>query len=297
MEPQKNVSRETVLYLTPHKIRQSCTPMAAGKKRIRGKRARARQRSRRSGLDVREHLDRRYLPKSKIGFMAVDDPYGQAATLVDGNIDPGARLRQARHADGSIAEGAPCWTPPRRPTVLGAINLRSDPLARMFVRHQIDQSQFDGGRSYQGLLESVVIGGVRGMDWSRPIVDGCGVSELLTERQRKAAIVLKRVDRNVVLKLGIDSLVLLRDVLGEGVAIELAIKRRSLASGDRETRFWAWTFRRALRVVAHSLGFSTTIKQPSRRIDEVPENDNPHPIYFASTNELTNPRYRSGRPG
>jgi hypothetical protein len=53
-----------------------------------------------------------------LAVISFDDPYEQAAWPdAEGTRDVAARLRQVRHADGSIAEGAPAWEPPRRPRV------------------------------------------------------------------------------------------------------------------------------------------------------------------------------------
>ena len=45
-----------------------------------------------------------------------------------GELDPAARLAQVHYADGTVAEGAPAWTPPPRPRVRVIANLREDPL-------------------------------------------------------------------------------------------------------------------------------------------------------------------------
>jgi hypothetical protein len=44
----------------------------------------------------------------RFAALAVEDPFGQAANIVDGNLDPGARLRQARHADGQFQQLSQC---------------------------------------------------------------------------------------------------------------------------------------------------------------------------------------------
>jgi hypothetical protein len=85
----------------------------------------------------------------------LEDPYTEAARIDrEGNLDVGARLEQARHRDGSIAEGAPAWVPPQRPLLRVITALRDDPLGRMFARRQIDRAQFDAGKEYRSVCDA-----------------------------------------------------------------------------------------------------------------------------------------------
>ena len=120
--------------------------------------------------------------------MAFEDPYEPASRINSaGNLDVTARLEPARHADGSIAEGEPGWTPPRRPLVTVVANLKDDPLGRLFARRQIGQPQFLAGRMYQEHHDAAMITSVRSVDLSKTKVSGGLPAEPLTERQRRAA--------------------------------------------------------------------------------------------------------------
>jgi hypothetical protein len=99
---------------------------------------------------------------SRIGVLTIEDPYSQAGRVdPDGNLDIAARLEPMRHADGSVAEGAPGWTPPRRPALTAFVGLRDDPFGRMYARRQIDQPQYLAGRAYQETADQATLGAVR----------------------------------------------------------------------------------------------------------------------------------------
>jgi hypothetical protein len=105
--------------------------------------------------DLRGQYAERDLPfMNGIGVAVIEDPYTDAARIDrEGNLDVGARLEQAQHHDGTIAEGAPGWTPPQRPRITVITALRDDPLGRMYARRQIDRAQFDAGKEYQSLCD------------------------------------------------------------------------------------------------------------------------------------------------
>ena len=128
--------------------------MAARKKRIRGKRARLKQRPR--SHDLRRHYRPTDLPSTgNLAVVSVEDPYSETAAYLDrtGNLDAAARLEPARRADGSIAEGAPEWTPPSRPRVTAVRALRGDAVGRTHARYQLDETQYAAARAYQRLAE------------------------------------------------------------------------------------------------------------------------------------------------
>src|SRR6516225_4487207 len=95
--------------------------MAASKRRIRGKRARARQRARR-GYDLRPQYREGDLPATAhIAVATVENPYAEAGRVDRaGNLDVEARLEPVRHRDGTLSEGQPAWTPPERPKIDGS---------------------------------------------------------------------------------------------------------------------------------------------------------------------------------
>jgi hypothetical protein len=56
------------------------------------------------------------------------------STIPFPNLQVGAQLEQALHADGSTAEGAAGWKPPRPPRVTVVASLKEDPLGRTHAR-------------------------------------------------------------------------------------------------------------------------------------------------------------------
>jgi hypothetical protein len=179
-----------------------------------------RARQRLHGRDLRGQYREADLPLAgHLAVETIENPYAEAGrTDREGNLDVGARLEQARHTDGSIAEGAPGWTPPRRPLVTVVRALRDDPLGRMFARHQIDQPQYLGGRSYQELIEVVQIGAMRSVDLGKTLVSGGRFSEPLTDSRQRAARRLRSVEGEVLTRHGTEGLSLARTVLASGKA-------------------------------------------------------------------------------
>jgi hypothetical protein len=114
----------------------------AASKRIRGKRARARQRERR-GYDMRPQYREGDLPtRPHIAVATIENPYAEAGRVDRaGNLDVEARLEPVRRRDGTLSEGAPAWTPPERPTLTAIVNLRNDAIGRMHARRQVDEAQ------------------------------------------------------------------------------------------------------------------------------------------------------------
>ena len=72
------------------------------KGRIRGNRARARQRSR---YDLRDRYREGNVQIHNIGVLTIEDPYAEAGRIdSEGNLQLEARLEQHHHADGTVDE-------------------------------------------------------------------------------------------------------------------------------------------------------------------------------------------------
>jgi hypothetical protein len=87
-------------------------------------------------------------------------------------------------------------------------NLRGDPLGAMHARRQIDDAQFQAGRSFQADFEAAERG-PRAIDPGKEYVDGGELPEPISEGQRKAVMRLNRAER----ELGLDGAALTHDVL------------------------------------------------------------------------------------
>jgi hypothetical protein len=268
------------------------SPAPVIKKKRRAKRARARQRAR---YDLRDRYRERDLPVEHIGIAQIEDPYAPAAYDTEGNLDPAARLAPVQHADGTLAEGQPAWTPPRRPTMTVIRALRDDPIGRMHSRRQIDEAQYSAARAYQELVDRTTIGAVRSVDLSKTKVSGVLASDPLTPGRQRAMQALRVAEQRVANRFGLEGLSVTRAVLSDRQSVEQTARSRG-ASSPREMSFWTGLFRRCLDVLAAAFGFATSTYRP-RPLNGHAEHD---PALdrgrMASELELADPRLR-GRAG
>jgi len=138
-------------------------------------------------------------------------------------------------------------------------SIRNDPLGRLHSHHQIDEAQFRGGRAFQDDWEKAERG-PRALDPTREYVDGGGMREPITERQRKAVLRLNRIAR----ELGTDGIVLVREMLVQGLTMEQVALRRGLR-GQRWRDYFAKRLRECLDRLALLYGFATASGAASSR--------------------------------
>lgn len=134
-------------------------------------------------------------------------------------------------------------------TVLRSI--RNDPLGRLHSHHQIDEAQFRGGRAFQDDWEKAERG-PRALDTTREYVDGTGIREPITERQRRAVLRLNRIAR----ELGTDGILLVHEMLVQGLTMEQVASRRGLR-GQRWRDYFSKRVRECLDRLALIYGFAT----------------------------------------
>jgi hypothetical protein len=263
------------------------------KKQRRAKRARARQRPREGRHDLRQRYRERDLPAEHIGVATIEDPYTEAGHLdAEGNLNAAAHLAPAQHSDGSVAEGAPGWTPPRRPTMTVFVALKDDPVGRTHSRHQIDESQYQTARAYQLAADKAMLGTMRSIDLGRTAVSGGLPPDPLPDSRRKA---MERLRAVLTHHYGTEGLGLTRAVLCDRQSVEQTARLRG-AEGDREIWFWSRLFRRCLDVLAAAFGFATSVyrpRQPNGHVEQDPAED---PARHADVNDLADLRSRRGRP-
>src|SRR5215472_13373121 len=72
-------------------------------------------------------------------------------------------------------------------------SIRNDPLARLHSHHQIDETQYKGGRAFQNDWERAERG-PQAVDPSREYVDGAQRREAIADGQRKAVLRLNRAE-------------------------------------------------------------------------------------------------------
>jgi hypothetical protein len=184
-------------------------------KRIRGKRARLKQRPR-SRYDLPQRYREQDLPTTDIGVAVIEDPYTQAGYLdAEGNLDASARLAPVQHSDGTVADGAPEWVPPRRPTMAVIRTFKTDPVGRMFARRQVDDAQYQAARAYQEAADKATLGSIRSVDWGRTKVSGGLPPDPLPEARQRAMRWLRVAEDAVVRRHGTEGLGLTRAVLVE----------------------------------------------------------------------------------
>ena len=147
--------------------------MPPSPKRLRrAKRARAKQRPR--GHDLRSQYRKSDLPAtSHIGVMTIEDPYSDAGRIDSaGNLVVAAQLEPVRHADGTVSEGQPAWSPPSRPLMTVIRALKDDPVGRMHSRRQIDEAQYKAARAFQECADRATLGSMRSVDLAKTKVSG-----------------------------------------------------------------------------------------------------------------------------
>jgi hypothetical protein len=175
---------------------------------------------RRKPYDPTKAHDRRArdLPRNaEVAAVEVDDPLG---------LDPGDKIVTLR-------------------------SLRNDPLGKLHARRQIDEAQYQGGRSFQNDWEKAERG-PQAVDPTREYVDGGQFREPITERQRKAVLRLNRIER----ELGADGSALTHEVLILGMTMEQVSQRRGLG-GQRWLDYFAKRLRECLDRLALVYGFAT----------------------------------------
>jgi hypothetical protein len=130
-------------------------------------------------------------------------------------------------------------------------SIRNDPLARLHSHRQIDEAQYQGGRTFQSDWEKAERG-PQAVDPTREYVDGGQRREPITEGQRKAVLRLNRAER----ELGADGAALVHEVLILGMTMEQIGQRRALR-GQRWIDYFARRFRECLDRLALIYGFAT----------------------------------------
>ena len=130
-------------------------------------------------------------------------------------------------------------------------SIRNDPLARLHSRGQINEAQYRGGRAFQNDWERAERG-PQAVDPTREYVDGVQAREPITEGQRKAALRLNRIER----ELGADGSALVHNVLVDGMTMEQVGQRRGLVT-QRWKDYFSRRFQECLDRLALSYGFAT----------------------------------------
>jgi len=134
-------------------------------------------------------------------------------------------------------------------------SIRNDPLGRLHSHRQIDDIQFRSGRAFQGDWERADRG-PRAVDPSREYVDGGTKREPITEGQRRAAVRLNRIER----ELGADGSTLVHEVLIMGMTMEQVGQRRGLRT-QRWQDYFSRRFRECLDRLAFVYGFATAKRE------------------------------------
>ncbi len=137
---------------------------------------------------------------------------------------------------------------------------RSDPLAKLHSRGQIDEAQYRGGRAFQNDWEKAERG-PQAVDPTRERVDGGHMREPITEGQRRAVVRLNRVEH----ELGADGTVLIHEVLILGMNMEQVGERRDLR-GQRWKDYFARRFQECLDRLALFYGFAAPARMPVKSL-------------------------------
>ena len=267
-------------------------------KKLRAKRARAHWRGRR-GHDLRPQYRESDLPAgAHIAVASIEDEYAPIGRIESsGILHTEAELRRVRHSDGTLAEGAPAWTPPQRPTATVIVNLREDPIGRMHKRHQVDDSQYGAARAFQQLYDRATIGNLSPADPSRVRVDGGRVPDPISAARMAAAKRLRSVEGTLQSEHGFVGLTLTRCVLTGGQTVDKTARDFG-ARSELERRWWGSLLRKCLDVLAKALGFANSAQRPRRvrRVQGDSAPDASDPGLHADAGDLADVRLRAGRP-
>jgi hypothetical protein len=174
--------------------------------------------------------------------------------------------------------------------------LRGDALGHMYARHQISEPQFQAGRRYQEHHDNAELGSIRSINLEKTRVSGGQFPEPVTERQRRAADKLRKIEGELRHHEGITGVWLARVILAERHSPEAAA-RMAGAAGQREVRSWCWLFRRCLNTIAVATGLMSSTRKPYRPIYVDGQDPALDADRQARDAELVDPALRSGRPG
>jgi hypothetical protein len=130
-------------------------------------------------------------------------------------------------------------------------SIRNDPLGRLHSHHQLDDTQYKAGRTFQNDWERAERG-PQAIDPAREHVDGAQGREPITEGQRQAVLRLNRAER----ELGADGAAIVHDVLVQGLTMEQVGQKRGLQS-QRWNDYFARRFRECLDRLALVYGLAT----------------------------------------
>ncbi|WGS18866.1 MULTISPECIES: DUF6456 domain-containing protein [unclassified Bradyrhizobium] len=139
-------------------------------------------------------------------------------------------------------------------------SIRNDPLGRLHAHRQIDDSQYRGGRAFQGDWEKAERG-PRAVDTTREYVDGGQRREPITEGQRQAVLRLQRAEH----ELGADGSMLVHEVLILGMTMEQVGQRRGLRT-QRWQDYFARRLKECLDRLALIYGFATPHRGPAKSL-------------------------------
>ena len=129
--------------------------------------------------------------------------------------------------------------------------LRADPLARLHSHGQIDQAQYEAGRTYQRDCETLSRG-VRSVDLTRERVDGGAPGEPLTDAQIRARKRLTEMER----ALGRTMHRVTQAVLVERMSMETIAAQLFGRAGEASVKYYGRLFRDALDVLAAEYGLA-----------------------------------------
>lgn len=127
-------------------------------------------------------------------------------------------------------------------------NLRGDTIAQLHASKQIDDAQYEAGKTMRRFYECSEIGGVRGIDPTKEAVDGGGAGETLTEQVQQAIQEVLRLEK----VLGMEGAALSRDVLCVGLTLKQCATARNLFT-ERGRLYVGNRFREVLETLALEL--------------------------------------------
>lgn len=135
--------------------------------------------------------------------------------------------------------------------IRGSVNLRESPIAMMYAKGIISESQLMAANKFRRLWETCGGKGAGSFDYSREPVDGSGPRETITDQRMEAGAKLKAAEE----RLGRRPYAIVARVAGEGVSIA------SMGTTHRERTTLADYLKDALDDLASLWGYDNRVRK------------------------------------
>jgi hypothetical protein len=117
----------------------------------------------------------------------------------------------------------------------------------MYARGQLDKAMFLAARDYERIYATAMALPVKTIDPSAPVVSGGSGTADLVDAVKDAADRLARMEGRLRKQYVAEAVTLVREVLGDGLTVERAARKRGDADKDLAIKWWGGMLRRSLQ--------------------------------------------------